>query len=150
MGETFVGLVRNIPTRVPSALVVRTHLADLVYTLLCSLCSSLADVSRFHMKIFFFFWGGGIFWCKYATCTSNSPGWPCVYALVLNLVFCMYWPGLNWSKCCKIFHTDQIFLPSVICRSRQDSMSLLSQTFSEVILQIVILHFNDSFSGTSI
>ena len=55
MGETFVGLVRNIPTRVPSALVVRTHLADLVYTLFCShLRSSLADGSRFHMKIF---WG---------------------------------------------------------------------------------------------
>ena len=37
-----------------------------------------------------------------------------------------------------------------ICRSRQDSMSLLSQTFSLVILQITILHFNDSISGTSI
>ena len=44
MGETYIGLVRNIPTRVPSALVVRTHLADLVYTLLCShLRSSLAQ-----------------------------------------------------------------------------------------------------------
>ena len=54
-----MGLVRNIPTRVPSALVVRTHLADLVYTLLCShLRSSLADVSRFHIKIFL---GGGAF-----------------------------------------------------------------------------------------
>ena len=99
-------------------------------------------------------WGGCIFWCKYATCTSNSPGWPCVYALVLNWkdnpVFSLYWSGLNWSKCCKIFHTDQIFLPSVICRSRQDSMSLLSQTFSQVILQLTILHFNNSFSGTSI
>ena len=53
MGETYIGLVRNIPTRVPSALVVRTHLADLVYRLLCShLRSSLADVSCFHMKIF--------------------------------------------------------------------------------------------------
>ena len=58
MGETYIGLVRNIPTRVPSALVVRTHLADLVYTLLCShLRLSLADVSCFHMKIF----GGGAF-----------------------------------------------------------------------------------------
>ena len=150
MGGTYMGLVRNIPTRVPSALVVRTHLADLVYTLLCShLRSSLADVSCFHMKIFFFLGGGCIFWYKYATCpsTSNSPGWPCVYALVLNwkdnLVFCLYWPGLNWSN---LFANCYPY----ICRSRQDSMSLLSQTFSQIILQIIILHFNDSYSGTSI
>ena len=154
MGETFVGLVRNIPTRVPSALVVRTHLADLVYTLLCShLRSSLADVSRFHMKIF----GGCIFWCKYATCTSNSPGWPCVYALVLNwkdnLVFCLYWPGLNWSKCCKIFYTDQIFLPSVIhiFVDLGKIRCLCKITWKKCLWQqIIILHFNDSFSGTSI
>ena len=63
---------------------------------------------------------------------------------------------LAWSELVKmlqnISHGSNLFAMCYpyICRSRQDSMSLLSQTFSLVILQITILHFNDSISGTSI
>ena len=93
MGETFVGLVRNIPT----------------LTLCVRSCTK-----------------SGVLYVL---------AWSELVKMLQNISY-----GSNLFAMCYPY----------ICRSRQDSMSLLSQTFSLVILQITILHFNDSISGTSI